>query len=217
MTALAQLMALFPTLLLVVTGACLTGAFMWRSWLLLVLGVFVLYGVPLLAFRWHERRFPLKEGASHLAGGPYSPWWGGHQLQVVFIAFPALETALRLVPGLYSAWLRAWGSTIGKNVYWTPAFRIGDRSLLDIGDDVIFGYDVGMSSHLIKRTRKNVLLYVKRITIGSGCFIGAGAVIGPGCTVEDGATVDIGEHLYPRTHVPRDRKKQTRASDARAA
>jgi acetyltransferase-like isoleucine patch superfamily enzyme len=217
MTWLAQLMALFPTAVLLGAAGCVVLAVRSASAWPLLVAVAIVYGLPLLAFRWHERRFPLKEGASHLIGGPYSPWWGGHQLQVIFIAFPMLETLLRIVPGLYSAWLRAWGSRIGKNVYWTPAIRIGDRSLLDIGDEVIFGYDVGMSSHLIKRTRKNVLLYVKRITIGSGCFVGAGAVIGPGVVVEAGATIDIGEHLYPRTHVPRDRKRQTRAADPRAA
>lgn len=210
-------MALFPTAVLLTAASLVVLAVVRASFWPLLFSTFVIYGVPLLAFHWHERRYPLNEGASHLVGRHYSPWWGGHQIQLVFIAFPILETVLRLVPGLFSIWLRAWGSSVGRRVYWTPACRIGDRSLLTIGDDVIFGYDVGMSSHLIKRTRKNILLYVKRITIGDGVFLGAGAVIGPGVHIEAGAAIDIGEHLYPRTRVTRDRQKRTRATDTRAA
>ena len=210
-------MALFPTAVLLTAVSFVVLAVLRSSFWPLLVSVFVIYGVPLLAFHWHQHRFALKEGASHLVGHHYSPWWGGHQIQLLFIAFPMLENVLRVVPGLFSIWLRAWGSSVGRRVYWTPACRIGDRSLLIIGDDVIFGYDVGMSSHLIKRTRKNILLYVKRITIGDGVFVGAGAVIGPGVHIEAGATIDVGEHLYPRTRVARDRRKRTRASDTRAA
>ena len=62
----------------------------------------------------------------------------GHQLQVLYSAFPAL----RLVPGLYSAWLRLWGSRVGRAVYWTPQVKITDRGLLKVGDGVVFGHRV---------------------------------------------------------------------------
>jgi len=218
MTWLARIMALFPTAILATSLFSVGWAVAASSLLPLLLALVVLYLVPLATFRIHNRRYPLVEGASHLLGGAYSPWWGGHQTQVIFIAFPALEVALRLVPGLFSVWLRAWGSEIGERVYWTPQFRIGDRSLLEVGDDVILGYDVGLSSHLIKRTRKNVLLYVKRISIEAEVFVGAGAIIGPGVVIERGASVDIGAHIYPRTRVKKEeRGRQTKANDSRAA
>lgn len=207
MTLLSQLLALFPTLVVGLAGASGVWFVTTRSGWALLATLAILYGLPLAAFRLHERVHPLVEGASHIAGGPYSPWWGGHQIQLVYIAFPTLEVLLRIVPGLFSLWLRAWGSRVGRRVYWTPALRLGDRSLLDVGDDVIFGYDVGISSHLIKRTRKNVLLYVKRVTIGDGVFLGAGCIIGPGVTIEDGAVVDAGAHLHPRARVTRERPR----------
>jgi hypothetical protein len=210
-TWLSVVLSLFPALVTFGAGFLVVKGLALGSLILVVAGVLSIYLVPLAAYRMHERAHPLVEGRSHIAGGPYSPWWGGHQIQLVFIAFPVLETALRLVPGLFSLWLRAWGSKVGARVYWTPALRLGDRALLDVGDDVIFGYDVGISSHLVKKTRKNVLLFVKRVTLGSGAFIGAGAIIGPGAVVEEGAILDAGVHIYPNARVGR--TKRTRDDD----
>src|SRR5262249_28318299 len=91
-----------------------------------------LYPLPAARFRVHDLLWPLVEGRSRLDAPGYSPWWGGHQFQVMYTAFPALEAALRLVPGAYSAWLRLWGSRIGRRVHWTPRVEITDRSLLEV-------------------------------------------------------------------------------------
>lgn len=206
------MLSIFPAGVTFVAGFLVVKGLAMGSLLLVALGVLSIYLVPLAAYRLHETVHPLVEGRSHIAGGPYSPWWGGHQIQLVFIAFPMLETALRLVPGLFSAWLRAWGSTVGARVYWTPALRLGDRALLVVGDDVIFGYDVGISSHLVKKTKKNVLLYVKRVTLEKGAFIGAAAIIGPGAVIEEGAILDAGVHIYPNARVGR--TKRARDVDA---
>ena len=137
----------------------------------MILGLFFLYGFPLLAYHLHRFVYPLAHGISYLQGSDYSPWWGSHQFQLIYIAFPALEILLRLVPGVFSAWLRLWGANIGKQVYWTPALEIADRGLLTIGDGVVFGHRVGMYSHIIKPRRDNLMLYLNPITIGDGSFI----------------------------------------------
>jgi hypothetical protein len=205
-TWLSVVLSLFPALVTFGAGFLVVKGLATGTLSLVALGIASVYLVPLAAYRVHDRAHPLVEGRTHIAGGPYSPWWGGHQIQLVFIAFPVLEAALRLVPGLFSLWLRAWGSKVGARVYWTPALRLGDRALLDVGDDVIFGYDVGISSHLVKKTRKNVLLYVRRVTVGAGAFIGAGAIIGPGAVVEEGAILDAGVHVYPNARVGRTKR-----------
>jgi acetyltransferase-like isoleucine patch superfamily enzyme len=152
-----------------------------------------LYGLPLAAWRLHQRAWPLREGAGLLRGAAYDAWWGGHQIQWVYLAFPSLEAALRAAPGLYSAWLRAWGSAIGRDVYWTPGLTIADRSLLVVGDGAIFGHGVAISAHVVKPTDGGDLLRVVRgVRVGAGAFIGAGAVLGPGAVVEDGAVVPAG-------------------------
>src|SRR5580698_10538982 len=40
-------------------------------------------------------------------------WWATWYLQAVFNRLLWIEEIFRLVPGLYSAWLRLWGASIG--------------------------------------------------------------------------------------------------------
>ena len=205
MTWQSRLVALFPALMvvgmlgLVVTVARAPSA---AAAALALLGLLAwTYLVPPLMYRLHDRLWPLRTGGSRLVGGGYSPWWGGHQLQLVYYALPWLEALLRLVPGVYSAWLRLWGSRVGRGVYWTPAVELGDRALLDIGDGVVFGHRAVVFGHVIKPRRGNLLLVVKKVTVGAGAFVGAGVVLAPGAVVAPGAFVEAGTHVYPGEHV----------------
>lgn len=197
MSTFGFLMSLYPGLLLLLVA----GDLLWLisspgpAALLALLGT--LYVVPPLSLRVHERFHPLHPGASYLGGSRYSPWWGAHQIQAIYIAIPQLEALLRLVPGLYSLWLRAWGSQIGRRVYWTPLVDITDRSLMVIGDGVIFGHRSGAFAHIIKPTKGSYLLYVKPVVVGPGAFIGAGANLGPGAQIGPGALVRAGEVVLP--------------------
>jgi acetyltransferase-like isoleucine patch superfamily enzyme len=205
MTPLSQILAFFPVFILLLTTLAL-------GWLLLAKTIagligagfavlLSLYGVPLLAYRIHARFYPLSEGVSYLRSPTYSPWWGSHQFQVIYIAIPALETVLRLIPGLFSLWLRAWGATVGNHVYWTPGLEIADRALLTIGDRVIFGHRVGLYSHAIKPKGDDLLLYVQRITIGDEVFIGADSRFAPGVVVEADTYLPVKSDLYPKTTI----------------
>jgi acetyltransferase-like isoleucine patch superfamily enzyme len=112
-----------------------------------------------------------------------------------------LESALRAVPGLYSAWLRAWGARIGVGVYWTPTITVADRSLLQIDDHVVIGERFAASSHIIKPTHDgtDLLLVVRSVRVGAGAFVGAGVVMGPGASVPAGAFVPSGTAILPGT------------------
>lgn len=170
------------------------------GWLLGGLGV--LYLLPPLVHRVHDLVAPLEEGDHPIVGTAYVPWWGSHQIQAIYLAFPSLEAALRLVPGLYSAWLRLWGARIGRRVTWTSRVVVGDRSLLDIGDGVVFGYEAGLSGHVIGWRDGRLMLYVGRCTVGAGAVIGAQAVVGPGVVVAPGVTVPGRTGLHPKSHYP---------------
>ncbi|MEB3215305.1 MAG: DapH/DapD/GlmU-related protein [Nostocales cyanobacterium 94392] len=159
--------------------------------------IFSLYGFPLLIHKIHNHFCPVAEGISYLQGKEYSPWWGSHQIQSIYITFDCLESALRLIPGAFSLWLRLWGAKVGKNVYWTPKFQIADRSLIEIGDNVVFGQSCGILSHAIKPKKQNLMLYVKKIKIGSNVFIGAGSYLAPGVIVKDKTFVPADSRLYP--------------------
>lgn len=161
-----------------------------------VLGVFVvIFAVPPLL----HRALPLKPGLHDLKQRKFSAWWASHQLQLLFIAVPALEALLRCVPGLYSAWLRLWGSRVGAGVYWTPRMEVLDRGLLEVGDGVVFGHKVELYGHTVMPKDGRLLLYVDRVRIGAGAFVGAGSRMAPGVVVEPGAVVPILTDLYMKT------------------
>jgi acetyltransferase-like isoleucine patch superfamily enzyme len=196
MTLLSKILLFFPTIVLLLTGGSLI-YFAHSPGIFSILAVlFSLYGLPVLVYRIYQWKYPIKEGISYLRGKEYSSWWGSHQIQVIYIAIPALEAVLRLIPGLFSAWLRLWGAKVGKNVYWTPGLEIADRGLLEIGDRVVMGHKVGISSHIIKPRKQNLMLYVKKVKIGNDVFVGASSLLGPGTVIEDGISIPLITSLY---------------------
>jgi hypothetical protein len=166
------------------------------SWIQPSLIVAVIYLLPPLSFRLHNLFFPIREKISDLSERRYSPWWGAHQIQVVYTAVPQLEALLRLVPGLYSAWLRMWGAKVGRNVYWTPNVEITDRHLIEIGDRVVVGHKTKLLGHAIKPKGDHIILYTRAIKIGNDVFIGAGSRIGPGAIIRDGVYLPILTDVY---------------------
>jgi hypothetical protein len=191
MTMRARVFALFPALWMVAVIGSIALLWIAASPWTFMLPFAVIYLLPVACFRVHQAIWPMREGRSRLDQPGYSPWWGGHQFQLVYAAFPALEAGLRIVPGAYSAWLRLWGSRIGRRVHWTPRVDITDRSLLEIGDDVVFGHLTACYAHLIKRRREGLVLYVRRVRIGNGVMIGAGSRLSPGARLGAGVTLGI--------------------------
>ena len=191
MTLRSRVFVWFPALWLMLVAALLLFLVIRPSVMAVALLLFGVYVLPVIAYRLHDLAWPLQTGLSRLDTPDYSPWWGGHQFQVMYSALPALEAVLRLVPGLYSVWLRAWGSKVGRGVYWTPLVEITDRALLDIGDGVVFGHRVGCYAHFAVRRRGKLFLFVKPIRIGSGALLGAGWRLGPGAVIEAGADLAV--------------------------
>lgn len=158
---------------------------------------FLLYVAPPLAFRLHDLAYPLRSGVHRLDTFEYSPWWGGHQIQQLYFVLPQLEALLRVVPGAYSAWLRLWGSRIGKGVHWAATVTVGDRSSLRVGDRAVFGHHVEIWSHLIKTKNGRVVLFAKESEIGADAFVSGYVRIGPGSKIQNGAWVPAGTDVYP--------------------
>jgi hypothetical protein len=114
-------------------------------------------------------------------------WWFTSQWQVIFNRLPWIEEMIRLVPGLYSAWLRLWGARIGKLVYWTPGLRILDRSLIDIGDRVIFGAGVKINPHIILPDQSGrLVLKLATVRIGTDALVGGYSLLTSGCWIAAG-------------------------------
>lgn len=191
MTFFSRLMALFPFSVLLLTGLSCWAVLRMPAWWTLLLPFGIIYLYPVLAFRLVNLFKPLQEGNFNLSKREYSPWWGSHQFQLIYYACPFLEAVLRLIPGVYSFWLRLWGAKLGKNIYWTPNVEISDRPLLEISTGVVVGHKVHFLSHVIIPYKNSLRLYVKKIQVGTGCFLGAGSRLGPGVVVDDGVVLQV--------------------------
>ncbi len=111
-------------------------------------------------------------------------WWALFNLQVLFCRAPLLEELLRLVPGLYSLWLRLWGARIGRLTYWAAGLRILDRSFLEIGDDVVFGACVRLNPHVLSRNHEGAMeLVLATITIGDRALVGGYSLLTAGTEI----------------------------------
>lgn len=200
--------AFYPTFILLIALTCLIALCLSRqiaeAAIALSLLIFTLYFLPLLTYRLHQWRYPIQPGITYLQGTAYSPWWGSHQIQAIYIVLPVLEKILQTIPGAFSLWLRLWGAEVGTNVYWTPQVEIADRGLLKIGNNVVFGYQVRLFSHVVKPRKGNLMLYVKPIEIGDDVFIGAGCNIGPGAVIDANTMLPTKTDLFPNQKVMTD-------------
>ena len=157
----------------------------WFTWTVrLVLVVGWIFIVPALAVRLLLARRSAPTSDVPFASDAFFRWWAVSNLQALFNRLPLLEEALRLVPGLYSAWLRLWGARIGRTTYWAPGTSILDRPFVEIGDDVVLGVGVKCSSHLLmSRSEGDLRLLVAPIRIGDGAIVGGYSVLGPGAEI----------------------------------
>lgn len=172
------LLNLLPLMHAVGTLACL---FTNWPWLALV----VLYAGPVIPGRMLREK--LRSVPTDIeAGSPaFLCWWACFQCQVLFLRFPVFEEVLRLVPGLYSLWLRAWGSSIGSVTYWAPGTVILDRGFLDIGDRVVFGAGVRINPHILEKSPAAVLRLAP-VRIGDDAVIGGYSLLTAGTEIASG-------------------------------
>lgn len=203
MTLRGRLIRLFPVVLLALGAAALV-SFVREPGIAGFLGVvFVWYLLAPLCYRVHDGFCPVREGREDLSDtGRYSAWWASQQFQIVYTMFPQLEMLLRLIPGAYSAWLRLWGSRIGRGVMWTPVVEILDRGLLDIGDHVLVGHQVAMVSHTVVPKGERHILHVSRIRVGDRAFLAGRAGLGLGARVAPAEFITFGSRVYLNRRLP---------------
>lgn len=153
------------------------------SWRLLASFAFFFLSPP-LAVRLIRTFSPIREGRIKVGTREFFSWWTLCNLQMVFNRLPIIEEVMRLVPGLYSLWLRLWGARIGRLTYWAAGLQVMDRSFLRIGNDVHFGAAVRMIPHLFLRNKDGEQeLVLASIVIGDRALIGGYSLLGPGTEV----------------------------------
>ena len=143
-----------------------------------------LYLVPPILARVVLFFVPVLEGKIAVGTRPFFGWWATFQLQIMFCRFPALEELLRLVPGLYSQWLRLWGARIGRLTYWSPGTLITDRSYLSIGDDVVFGAGVRLNAHVLAKAKDGGMeLFLATVKVGDRAVVGGYSLLTAGTEI----------------------------------
>jgi hypothetical protein len=168
----------------------------WR--VLAALGV--LYLLPAAAARTLLMLFPIRSKVLTLGSADFFKWWALLNMQMIFCRLPMLEEAMRIIPALYSAWLRLWGSKVGRLVFWSPGTQVFDRSFLEVGDDVVFGVAVQLIPHLMVRNEagaNEVLLAT--VKVGSRAVVGGYSLLGPGSEVAPGEATSARLLLHPFT------------------
>jgi hypothetical protein len=182
-----------------IAPVALVGAGMSRP-RMLVIAPIVLYLAPALLVRACTWARPLPSGAFRVGSGAFLWWWFTAQPQVIFSRLPFLEELLRVVPGLYSAWLRIWGARIGAFVYWSPGVAIADRSLVRIGDRVVFGMGVRLNAHVLAPGADgSPHLYLAPVHIGSDTLVGGYSLVLAGCEIAPGQVTPPLKTLHPFT------------------
>lgn len=148
------------------------------------LGAAALYLLPPALAYLVRKLCRTSEGKIAFSAKGFFAWWALFQLQMIFCRLPALEELLRLVPGVYSAWLRLWGARIGRFTFWSPGTLILDRSYLQVGDDVVFGAGVRVNPHVFaKSSAAGFELLLGTVKIGDRARIGAYSLLTAGAEI----------------------------------
>lgn len=162
----------------------------------------IIYLLPPLLQRLMNARYPMRQGATSVKIDEYNAWINSFRLQKIFTIFTFLERALFLVPGLYPAWLRLWGSKIGKGVYILPGVEIVDRGNLELGNYVFIGNKCYLSPHVAMNKNGKMFVYVKNIVVEDNVFIGAFSKLGPGTKISKGEMVPAGSAYFLNSTKP---------------
>jgi hypothetical protein len=185
---LLLLLNAWPLLQSLVLAAVLIGGWAPLGWRVAsALGL--LFLLPPLLARGLLAARPIREGTIPVGRPDFFTWWALLSLQGLFNRFPFFEEALRLVPGLYSFWLRLWGARIGRLTFWSAGTVILDRPFIRIGDDVVFGAGVRINPHVLARDAEGrTVLTVGTVAIGHRALVGGYSLLTAGTSIAPDAS-----------------------------
>ncbi len=163
-----------------------------------------LYLVPPVVGRIAIMAFGMPRGSFMQDQRAYKVWWLLIQLQTIFNRFPFLEEVLRLVPGLYQAWIALWGGRMSLLSYASPGSTIVDRHAVRIGKGAVLGFKSNVVSHMVTRDNSGRFVVLAEVaTVEREAILGGGSGIGPGAIVRSGHVLPAGKRLAPFAEWPR--------------
>ena len=156
-------------------------------WQRIAAGFIFLYLAPPIAARLTKSMLNIKEGKLSLGSKDFFTWWALSNVQMLFCRLPILEELLRLIPGLYTLWLRLWGAKIGRLTYWGAGTMILDRQFIDIGNYVVLGAGVRLNPHVIALNEKGSMeLLLATVKIGDNSVVGGYSLLTAGTEIAEG-------------------------------
>lgn len=198
--AIAQFSAMMA---LEVAGAWL-GAVEWigpavpaayRGVTVVLLGVFLFYGLAIAGFGLLQRFAPVPSGPIP-AGSAAERRAFVYMLHFILIFNPLIFGRFMPFP-LLGLVLKALGAEMGRESYC--AGLVMDPPFVRVGQNSIIGNDAMLIAHVIEGDE----LGYYPIQIGSNVTIGARAIIMAGVTIEDGAIVGVQSVVKKGTHIRR--------------
>lgn len=177
------LMLLFNYIPFFLLCSVLTAIWKFHNNLPLMFGIIavIIYVIPPLITRVALLICPLNKTEYELFSKEYYIWWLTFCSQIIYLRFPFLEEIIRIIPGLYSMWLRVfWGAKIGRFTFWAPGTRILERNFLNIGNNVVFAADTRVNAHVQTEDK----LLIAPITIENNVVVGAYSLLTCGTTIK---------------------------------
>lgn len=186
-------------------GSAVVTGLAFESWAArIAAGSALLYLLPPLAVRLSFAVFGRPSGRLRQTDVAYRVWWLSVQWQMVFLRLPALEEVLRLVPGLYAAWIALWGGRLSPRAFVAAGVRILDRPLVEVEAGAVLGFSATLSGHAgLREPDGSWVVVVAPARVEADALLGAGSGVGPGAVVRRGTVLPIAKRLGPGGVWPR--------------
>lgn len=181
----------------------------------LITSIAWIYLLPPVASRLILTAFGRPQGELSQDMTAYRVWWVLTQWQILFNRLPFLEELLRLVPGLYSAWIRLWGGNLSPRAYVGPGVRITDRHAIYVGHGAILGMKAILSGHLVLRNEDGRWLVLAAAPIVEAeAILGGDTKLGPGAVLRAGEMLPTGRFVRPFDEWPRRTQERSRSTSS---
>jgi hypothetical protein len=163
-----------------------------------------IYLLPPLVARLTQTLFGTPVGRVTLDTRGYRVWWFLTQLQTLFNRLPWVEELLRMVPGLYSVWIRIWGGHVSPFAYIGPRVLITDRHLVNVGRGAVLGLQGALAAHMaIRDENGRYVVVLAAPTVEPEAILGGDAGLGPGAILRAGHLLPTGRRVGPFDEWPR--------------
>ena len=135
----------------------------------------------------------VKEGV-HSVGSPQMLKW--MMVSALYITMRFIFLDFMLLTPFCALFYKLMGAKLGKNVQINST-RVGDISLLEIGDNSVIGGNATVICHSFEKKG----LLVEKVKIGRNVIVGLNSIILPGVEIGDNAVIAAGAVVPKNTKV----------------